>query len=583
MDQFQFFPTPEDLAQRMWSKFENRKFDRVLEPTAGEGHLALENPVAKRNYSSHSNRITIDCCEIDLSKHIVLKGHGFNVIGLDFMALKSGSIYSHVIANFPFAKGAEMALHAWEIVWDAELVILLNAETIRNPYSAKRQQLVRLIDEFGEVEFIQDAFKGASVEIEAEVEVALVYLRKKASHDNIVGNLFSELREDHRNGESLAREFVEANALAVPETEIENRVLAFNAAVRATKESVLAAAKASYYGSFLGAKMAERLGEPGTVSQEGRIEWIRKEMGDRYDDLKDRAWTSILSTSQVKDRLSSQAARRLESEFATIKRLEFTVENIYGFLLGLVQSQGKIQIEMMCDVFDSVTRYSTDNAVYYRGWKSNDQHRSCGKRIKMKRFIIPGHSTDSYDRSFSYKTEQYLRDLDKVMALLDSKFEPEYGLVEAARDNFKALQHGARIQSSYFELRHYPGVGTLHFFPRDPKLIDRLNRWVGQHRQWLPADVTEAPEEFWSQFDKAEKFDAEFRKELATESTGRWWQSPVDRLGWASTDEGRITAEQAVDRALGRVQKRHGIDLDHQLEHKKQHQEMAQLPLLEAA
>ena len=277
MDQFQFFPTPEDLAQRMWSKFKNRKFERVLEPTAGEGHLALENPVAKKSYSSWGTRISIDCCEIDITKHPVLTKHGLRVIGVDFMSLNSGSIYSHVIANFPFAKGAEMALHAWEIVWDAELVMLLNAETIRNPYSAKRQQLVRLIDEFGEVEFIQDAFKGANVEVEADVEVALVYLRKQASHDNIVGNLLSELQEDHRGGDSFVRDFVEENALAVPKNEIENRVLAFNAAVKAMKDAVLASAKSGYYASFLGKTMTERIAESVPDTQMSRIDWgVRK-------------------------------------------------------------------------------------------------------------------------------------------------------------------------------------------------------------------------------------------------------------------------------------------------------------------
>ena len=38
-DNYQYYPTPEALSKMAWAKFKNRNFIRVLEPSAGDGHL----------------------------------------------------------------------------------------------------------------------------------------------------------------------------------------------------------------------------------------------------------------------------------------------------------------------------------------------------------------------------------------------------------------------------------------------------------------------------------------------------------------------------------------------------------------
>ncbi len=38
-DMYQFYPTPRDLAKRVWNKLINKHPDRVLEPHAGKGDL----------------------------------------------------------------------------------------------------------------------------------------------------------------------------------------------------------------------------------------------------------------------------------------------------------------------------------------------------------------------------------------------------------------------------------------------------------------------------------------------------------------------------------------------------------------
>lgn len=106
----QFYPTPQPLVDRAWGKFKNRDFVRVLEPSAGEGHLAKGRP-HHDDSGWYNRKPAVDCIELDVTKHAHLRESGFDVIGIDFMEFDgAGAIYSHVIMNPPFLYGAQHVL-----------------------------------------------------------------------------------------------------------------------------------------------------------------------------------------------------------------------------------------------------------------------------------------------------------------------------------------------------------------------------------------------------------------------------------------------------------------------------------------
>ncbi len=551
----QFYPTPPALAARAWAKFRNRKFGRVLEPQAGHGDLAVAHP----DYEGFRIAPSIDCCEIDIGKHGVLRGKGLNVVGFDFLEFGNGSFYSHVICNPPFNEGAAHVLKAWDILWDGEIVAILNAETVRNPFSRDRQTLLRLIQSFGEVEFVEGAFAVPQAQRKTDVDVALVYLRKQADlkHD-IIGDLLDDLRGDGETPERLGAGYAQPYEVALPSSVIENSVAAFNAAVRTMREAVFGEARAGYYACLLGETMAVRNGDGHQTQPAVSVGEVHENMAKRYEALKDRAWAGILRSTNVTARLSSAAQKRVESEFKQVNSLEFTVANVYGFLCGLVSAQGQVQIDMACDVFDLITKFHSENTIFYRGWKSNDKHRTCGMRIKTTRFVLPGHS--GYSRSLSWESNQLLADFDKVFAMLDGKREPEVGLVRTFDEHYQALRNGARMRSSYFDVRYYPGIGTIHFFPRDKTLVDRLNRLVGRQRSWLPPDGTRVSDAFWLQFESAEKLDKAVRAEVNKMSRRSRWDHPLHSVFQNDTRE--RAAVLAIDEALTAVQQRNGICAD---------------------
>jgi hypothetical protein len=436
---FQFYPTPAALASRMIGKFAASPFDRdarVIEPSAGDGDLVLalveqakaEHQARLEKHRSYWRRddLHVDFIEIDMSKHAHLEaidGIKGKVIGLDFLQF-SGSLaaYSHVLLNPPFNAGVHHVLKAWEGLYDGEIVALLNAETVKNPFSKERQRLVRLIEDCGDVEFVQDAFKGEGVEREADVEVAIVHLTKKADlqHD-VIGDVLDTLQGDdlHDTGGAGAFAHMANNQeLAIPGDVIVMTERAFKAAVAAMRESVVSQARADYLSRLVGKTMAQRNGEAKDDKPEAMSKSIREGIAKGYDDLKDRAWSEVMRSTKVSSKLSSKAQQRLEADFGRIKCLDFSASNVYSFLIGLIESQGDMHLQMACDCFDEITKYHEDNAVWYMGWKSNDKHRTAGRRIKMTRFILPGFG-GSYGGTLGYNNLQQLRDFDKVFEVLD--------------------------------------------------------------------------------------------------------------------------------------------------------------------
>ncbi len=111
------------------------------------------------------------------------------------------------------------------------------------------------------------------------------------------------------------------------------------------------------------------------------------------------------------------------------------------------------------------------------------------------------------------------------------------------------------------QVRYYPGKGTIHFFARDKKLVDRLNRMVGQHRQWLPPVTDTATEGFWQQYEGAEKFDAEIRKVYdGLRSNTRHGRSLI-KDAFSQHDEYSRPAQEHLSQSIATVLASKGIDV----------------------
>ena len=179
-----FFPTPKELTYKLLNllpKQELYKIKYILEPSAGKGDL-LEN--FKQNYENNSyrskdfdSRFKIDVIEINEDLNKLLRGKGCNVVWDDFLTFNPPRFYDLILSNVPFSNGVYHVLKQislQERVGGKKLTIT-NAETIKNPYSKERIELVQKLKEYNAtIQYEQNAFSEA--ERQTDVEVALIYI-----------------------------------------------------------------------------------------------------------------------------------------------------------------------------------------------------------------------------------------------------------------------------------------------------------------------------------------------------------------------------------------------------------------------
>ena len=190
-----FYPTPLNLIERMLEEYDgyennhtrkSSKIKTLLEPSAGKGDIV--------DYIEENWRDTdIDCIEIDTTLQATLKGKKYRVVYDDFLTYKTYKKYDLIVMNPPFDNGEKHLLKALELQQDGgKIICLLNAETLRNPYSNQRKVLVNKLEELNaEIEFIHDAFIDA--ERKTNVEVAII--KVEIPEQEYISDIFENMRE----------------------------------------------------------------------------------------------------------------------------------------------------------------------------------------------------------------------------------------------------------------------------------------------------------------------------------------------------------------------------------------------------
>lgn len=552
MDEFQFYPTPRHLAKRVWDLF-TTKVTLILEPHAGNGDLVIpylqdfpeawdERTKARRASweetqrmrgnanPSFVNREPWHACEINLNMHPRLKELGAVIVGFDFLEMKSAASYSHLVLNPPFRNGDKHLLHAWNILFAGEIGCILNAETIRNPRSTEARKLVELIDKHGSVEYLQDQFLGEDVERETAVEIAIVYLHKESQTALNIDAILESLKPDTYSASD--EEVPSLNSVALPMNFIERVTLDYTMAVNASKVSAEASAISLAADLRLGHTF-EELQAKGQSSETRPQQidlslTIRNALASSMAALREKAWAQVLKSTELHSKLSSAGRKAVDSQFAAISLLEFNQANILGFISGLEQSQGDIAEEMCLSLFDQIMERDSDNCVFFKSWKSNQKHKAIGMRIKKSRFILPLSRHDySRQRSIGWNTEATLNDMDRVFAFLagptnedEAAQRQHMGLKTALSREFSRLLAGEKVETMYFNVRYFSGIGTWHFYPNNEGIIEKLNQYVGRVRQWLPPNMDMANTDFKKQYEKAESLQSGYEEALRNKRSG---------------------------------------------------------------
>jgi len=467
-----FYPTPKNLSLKMVSKIDNHFNDNILEPSAGKGDLI--DAIQSKFNTSYGYKKSVDCIEYDDNLQLILSSKDrCNLIDSDFLTYTPSKQYDTIIMNPPFSNGVKHVLKAWEIIYHGDVIALLNAETIKNPHSKERQLLCEIIKEFGDIEYIQDAFKSA--ERKTGVEVALIHLRKR-----------NDIQKDYFDGLTMAKNESEpefqGSDIAIPTSQIENSVKAYNKAIEIKKQAIIKDQEAEYFASMIKKQDSYKSGKEHTVE-------VKKSFNEYVEKLRESAWMSVMYMADFKRHMTERVQKEIDTQIEVVKKLEFTESNIQKFLSRLISNQSEIANQCVLDVFDMFTKYHKENRVHIEGWKSNDIF-FVGRRV-----VLPG-CRDYYAYGGKLKVKwdfkRKLEDIDRVVKLIMGKAEKT--LVQAVEEHDDLT--GVKAESSYFSARFYK-KGTMHLYFENKHLLDNLNLIVGRQRGWLPQAKEQVPKEFW--------------------------------------------------------------------------------------
>ena len=510
----QFYPTPPSVAREMLADLDFRMIQTVLEPSAGKGDLIMTMAQEYSRYGHSRHTLDVDCCEIDPYLRSILK-YNFSeekrrelidkdgrwsseanalesvnarIVHDDFLTYRTYKHYDLILMNPPFATGARHLIRAIEMQKNGGgIVCLLNAETIRNPYTAERKLLVDLLDKYGaEIRFIEDAFSD-DAERKADVDVAIVRLHfiPEREESTIWERMKKAVDED------IDEQDAELHAL-VPGDYIEQAITLYRTEVAATMAFVREyKALSPYMGRKLDAKDSFDSAPilTLTVTDDNYVRGFDYQKYLRTVRLK--YWRALFENKKFVGRLTSELQKQYREQTERMADYEFSAFNIKQIALEMNASLTQGVEKAIIDLFEKLTVEHSwfpecaNNRHYYNGWATNKAHK-IGKKC-----IIPTYgmfssyswSKETFDVSTAYKV---ISDIEKAFNYLDGGRTDDIDL-DARLRAANAQGQTRNIECKYFKIDLFK-KGTTHikFLPEAMPLVERLNIYASQKKGWLP-------------------------------------------------------------------------------------------------
>lgn len=397
----QYYPTPAELGERLAKLIEHPQLP-ILEPSAGTGNLIEAFQKAHRRAAWAEKYSTNDfhCVEINPERAATLKGNDFIVIWDDFLTFNPLMPYRTIIMNPPFHDGAKHLQHALNILADGgELACILNAETIKNPFSNERKALIQELEDAEDytVEFVQSAFDGT------DVEVALIHVKKKAApiksatFENFKKTIIAE--REQSDPQALTRHG-EVNLLVdMYRVEVKTALALYDEILN--------------YNLLTGGRDGiEKLFDIKLNSHEQGYSGIVKAINYNY-------WYRLLHSKELDRLLTSDACRDYSSKLREMQEYEFNERNILQLKADLTKNLfASIDAAIMKVWHNFTDRFAlaeySKNIHYYNGWKTNKAFK-CNRKV-----IIPLYAFDTFWKEINVgRVKDQLADIEKAMNYLD--------------------------------------------------------------------------------------------------------------------------------------------------------------------
>ena len=514
----EFFPTPKAVIRKMVEPYADRLGNAtILEPSAGNGAIldfltetGVEYEYTARNGVVHklpqkANPKKVYAVELNPELQMILQQKSYRLVGEDFLSYCPDIRFNLILQNPPFSHGVDHLLHAWDILPSGDIACLLNAETVRNPYTDARKRLMKIIAANGTVEELGACFHSA--DNPTDVDVVLVRLHKE--------DAANPFRIDFDGAGEAAPDFGEmtsgSNALE-QSSRLDAYIRSWDKAKAAAIEYIKARETLRFYlGAFI------EMDKPGTLSGNDIIKTVDDAlvkgsyntdvMESAYNDFveaaKSRAWDVIFRQIGIEKYMTTGLRRALVDFRQNQSSMEINKENIMRLLNFILTNVSEIMDRAVTEVYDLFTRYFSGNTACDEGWKTN-------KRFKCNRKVILPDSVEcgfmpqkyGYSRFYSpcYSSTSNLDDIDKAMCWLSGRaFEtltgemdiPGQGKAPSPKDSticqtIRLIPVGDQDwhESAFFRVKCFK-KGTVHLEFKDEALWAKFNLTVNQGKNIL--------------------------------------------------------------------------------------------------
>lgn len=487
----EFYPTPQNIIDKMLFDLDFTMIKSILEPSAGKGDIveALKKKEGNHNkyYGKQYYQFDIDCIEADQNLQHILKGKNFRVVYNDFLTYNTMKEYDLIIMNPPFSNGYKHLLKALELQKrnGGAVVCILNAETLKKPCTNDRQDLKRKLTEYNaKIEFIQDAFLDA--ERKTAVEIALIKVQLPEVHRESF--ILEGLRKTQERREFQTEENTQLIDNDFFKAIVNQYQLEVEAGIRLIKE---------YYAiqPFILSQFGkdEKTGE--TIQKGGciismKVSKDRLSVNEYIKAVRSKYWTALFENKKFIDQLTNNLQRDFYNKVEELSNYDFSLYNIYQLKIDMQKKVVKGIEDTIIELFDELShKYSywdetSKNIHYYNGWKTNQAW------IINKKVIIPlnGYHDLAYSwggfRPTQSDTVRKLQDIEKCFNYLDGGLTKAVDLKESLKF---AEEYGETkdIQLKYFTVTFYK-KGTCHITFNNEELLKKFNIFGSQHKGWLP-------------------------------------------------------------------------------------------------
>lgn len=500
----EFYPTPEALAAKMLDGVEWEHVNTVLEPSAGKGDLLRAIANAANRYRCRwydGSNLDVDCIEIDGNLRQILKHNfseemmrqhdhfsearrgffekGIHIVHDDFLSYKPYKQYDLIVMNPPFSNGDRHLLKALDIQKrGGSIICLLNAETLRNPFTETRRELLRKLTEYdAQVEYIEHAFSSA--ERRTDVEIALIKVSIPQVQEE--SDIFARMQ--------AAEEMSDFNP-QVTDIEVSDFIKAavarFNVEVKSGLELIRQYRALVPYmlNSFDETDKYKKPILRLTDSTERGYDSVS--VNSYVKAVRLKYWRALLSNPKFTGKLTSKLQSEYHERVDRLANYDFTEFNIHTLSIEMnAQIKQGIEDEIIA-MFDRLTQEHSwypetqKNRHYYDGWATNKAHK-IGKKV-----IIPCYGVwNEWDgRPRVYEAYNVLADIERILNFLDGHMTEEVNSESFLEYNFKQ-GITKNIKQKYYTVTFYK-KGTVHLTFTCPELIDRFNIYAAQQKAWLP-------------------------------------------------------------------------------------------------